>query len=89
MKPCLGDKYFVCWDPDLVPARVSEVCMLITYEHLFGSDASAQSYDYPPNKEHVSKKVTREDLANYFAAYNKRVNCSLDSQGDTELTQRF
>ncbi|KAF8631095.1 hypothetical protein AX17_005140 [Amanita inopinata Kibby_2008] len=30
----------------------------------------AQSYDYPPNKEHTSGRVTREDLANYFASYN-------------------
>ncbi|KAK2464629.1 hypothetical protein APHAL10511_003322 [Amanita phalloides] len=29
-----------------------------------------QSYDYPPNKEHSNAKVTREDLANYFASYN-------------------
>ncbi|TFK70694.1 RNA-directed RNA polymerase [Pluteus cervinus] len=47
-----GDKYFVCWDPDLVPSKVAE------------------SYDYPPNKEHVSKKISREDLANHFAKYN-------------------
>jgi hypothetical protein len=49
----LGDKFFVCWDPDLVPTL------------------RAESYDYPPNKEHVSKDVTRADLADHFASYNK------------------
>lgn len=23
-----GDKFFVCWDPDLVPSVISEVCLL-------------------------------------------------------------
>ncbi|KAF5380175.1 hypothetical protein D9615_006214 [Tricholomella constricta] len=30
----------------------------------------AESYDYPGNKEHVSKKIDRSDLANYFASYS-------------------
>ncbi|GLB39377.1 putative RNA dependent RNA polymerase [Lyophyllum shimeji] len=47
-----GDEYFVCWDKDLVPAKV------------------AQSYDYPGNKEHVSKKIERSNLANHFASYS-------------------
>jgi hypothetical protein len=25
-----GDKYFVCWDPDLVPSRVVEVALSFT-----------------------------------------------------------
>jgi hypothetical protein len=25
-KPSLGDEFFVCWDPDLIPTRISEVC---------------------------------------------------------------
>ncbi|KAL4068636.1 RNA dependent RNA polymerase-domain-containing protein [Scleroderma yunnanense] len=47
-----GDKFFVCWDPDLVPPHVHE------------------SYDYPPAKERPGGNVTRQDLANHFAAYN-------------------
>ena len=64
-----GDKFFVCWDPDLVPSKVAE------------------PYDYPPNKERVSTKVTRADLANHFASYNKCVTactCHL-----TPLNQPF
>ncbi|KIK00426.1 hypothetical protein K443DRAFT_611821 [Laccaria amethystina LaAM-08-1] len=30
----------------------------------------SESYDYPGNKERISKKVTREDLAVHFASYN-------------------
>lgn len=22
----LGDEFFVCWDPDLIPTKISEVC---------------------------------------------------------------
>jgi regulator of nonsense transcripts 1 len=51
----LGDKFFVCWDKELVPTNVME------------------SYDYPPNKERVSTTVSRADLANHFASYNKFV----------------
>lgn len=32
-----------------------------------------QSYTYPPNKEQTQQKITREDLARYFAFWNKPV----------------
>ncbi|KAH8088982.1 RNA dependent RNA polymerase-domain-containing protein [Cristinia sonorae] len=30
----------------------------------------AESYTYPPGREHISNNITREDLARHFASYN-------------------
>ncbi|KAI0782921.1 RNA-directed RNA polymerase [Abortiporus biennis] len=30
----------------------------------------AESYTYPPGREHISNNITRQDLAKHFAAYN-------------------
>lgn len=72
-----GDKYFVCWDPDLIPTRVAEVRLI--FPGYFLVLTLLQSYDYPPNKEPVSKKVTRADLANHFSAYNKCVRLNFQT----------
>jgi hypothetical protein len=64
-----GDKFLICWDQDIVPKRLMKVCAQLKPN---GSPLMfcAQSYDYPPNREHTSAKVTRQDLAKHFASYN-------------------
>ncbi|THH07660.1 hypothetical protein EW145_g3223 [Phellinidium pouzarii] len=47
-----GDRFFVCWDPNIIPSKVAE------------------SYNYPPNKEHTKLNITRQDLVQHFASYN-------------------
>ncbi|KAH7091839.1 RNA dependent RNA polymerase-domain-containing protein [Auriculariales sp. MPI-PUGE-AT-0066] len=47
----IGDKFTVCWDPDIVPSKLTT------------------SYTYPPGKERVSERISRQDLAAHFAAY--------------------
>lgn len=66
-----GDKFFVCWDSDLVPATVVQVALPLFLFLAALRSLINQSYDYPPNKEHVSRQVTRADLAHHFASYNK------------------
>ncbi|KAH9941433.1 RNA dependent RNA polymerase-domain-containing protein [Amylocystis lapponica] len=56
-----GDRFLVMWDPDLVPPKVAEACLISPAIHL---------RIRIPRKEHVSNQVSREDLAKHFASYN-------------------
>ena len=64
-----GDRYFVCWDPDIVPPTVVQVSSIRTTQAKCSN--LPQSYNYPPNKERIKKDITRKDLATHFAMYNK------------------
>ena len=59
----------MCWDPDIVPSTVVQVSSIWTIH--VGRSNSPQSYNYPPNKGHTTKNITRKDLAMHFAMYNK------------------
>jgi hypothetical protein len=82
-----GDKFLICWDPDIVPTRLMRVGLVPrTSGSLLTVD---QSYDYPPNKEHTSAKVTRQDLARHFASYNTCAPAALlQSLADSSRTCR-
>ena len=62
----------VIWDPDLVPKSVAQVGAA-SRPSIQGLIVWQQPYDYPAPPERVNASVTRQTLAEHFAAYNRFV----------------